>query len=65
MSDIHIITVEGADRDVLEEMAESFEPETDDNIIVTSEYVEPLNRDEVKDYLQQFADTLDMELVER
>lgn len=66
MSDIiHLVQVEGGDDRVLDEVADTLGTQTDDNIVVTNKTIQPLERDEVKEWLQQFADCLDMELVEK
>jgi len=62
---IHLVQVEGGDEQVLDNVATELGTQTDDNIIVTNKTIQPLERDEVKEWLQQFADALDMELVER
>lgn len=65
MSDIiHFIQVDGADDRTLDLISEKCSTTTDDNIIVTDETIEPIDRDEVKDWLQQLADALDMKLVD-
>lgn len=66
MSDvIHFVQVEGGDQKVMGDVAEELGTQTDDNIVITNKTIEPIERDEVKEWLQQFADALDMELVEQ
>jgi len=65
MSDVmYLVQVEGADDELLEDVADGLGTHTDDNIVVAGKAIQPLGRDEVKEWLQQFADALDMELVE-
>lgn len=65
MSDIiHLVKVEGADEKLLDDVSATLGAETDDNIIVTNEFIDPLSREDAKYFLEQFADALDMELVD-
>jgi transcription antitermination factor NusG len=66
MSDIYFIQVKGGAQ---KEMAESLlkkSKETDvasnDNLIIVPEEIEPLNRQEAIEYLEQMAAALDMEV---
>lgn len=65
MSDVYFIQIRGGDREILEQMSEQAgEWQIDDNIIIVPEEVEPLNRQQAKQYLEEMADALDMEVSE-
>lgn len=65
MSDtIHFVQVEGADDEILDEVNRQMRLVTDDNIVVTDETIEPVSRDDVKEWLQELATALDMKLVD-
>lgn len=65
MSDtIHFVQVEGASDEILDEVNRKMELVTDDNIVVTDETIQPAGRDDVKEWLQELATALDMELVD-
>lgn len=63
--DLYFISIEGATEETLEHaMSELDDTGAADNIVVTSEQVEPIDRTELKVWLQQLANELDMTLVD-
>lgn len=61
---IHFVQVEGADDEILTQVNRKMEMVTDDNIVVTDETIEPVSREDVKEWLQELATALDMELAD-
>lgn len=65
MSDpIYFVQIEGADERTMEEVADKLGDVSDNNIVVTGKEIEPVEREDVRRWLEQFADALDMELKE-
>lgn len=62
---IYFVQVEDADAQQLEQVVDSlggFLNDPDATAIAVPETIKPLNRDEAKQYLQEMADALDMEV---
>lgn len=68
MSDVYFLQVAaGCQKELAEkliEKAEESETVSDDNLIIVPEEVEPLNRDEAMQYLEEMADALNMTVKE-
>ena len=65
-SNIYFIQVKGNDDEAIRRMANGLDDlETDDNIVVIPETVEPIDRGAVKVWLSQLANALDMEIVDK
>lgn len=64
MSDVYFLKVVGdGQKELAEKMVEKAEEDetvSDDNLIIVPEEVEPLNRDEAIQYLEEMANALDM-----
>lgn len=68
MSDLYFLKVTGGSHkelaEKLVEKVEETETVSDDNIIIVPEEVEPLNRDEAMEYLEEMANALGMAVEE-
>lgn len=66
MSDIYFLQVKGGAKNELAESllkkAKETDVASDDNLIIVPEEIEPLNRQEAIEYLEQMAAALDMEV---
>lgn len=64
MSDIYFIQVKGADPYDMNQIADRADNqiETDDNIVFVTDTISPMSREEAKAYLEDMADSLDMEV---
>ena len=66
MSDIYFLQVKGgAQKELVESLlkkAKETDVASDDNLIIVPEEIEPLNRQEAIEYLEQMAAALDMEV---
>lgn len=64
MSDLYFLQVRGGAQEELAEKliekTEDMETVSDDNIVIVPEEIEPLNRDEAMQYLEEMAEALDM-----
>jgi len=68
MSDLYFLQVRGGAQEELAEKliekTEEMETVSDDNIVIVPEEIEPLNREEAMQYLEEMADALGMAVEE-